>query len=141
MEAKEYLESYRLIQTRINVLIAEIERLRAEAESVSINLDGMPKGQSSMDKISRLVAEIADYESTLSDELSGLYIRRMRIITQLGKLKSHKHQLLLQKRYIECKSWEHIAVEMGITYRHCLRLHGSALYEFNTILRGGKNAN
>ena len=46
MEAKEYLESYRLIQTRINVLIAEIERLRTEAESVSINLDGMPKGQS-----------------------------------------------------------------------------------------------
>ena len=134
MEAKEYLESYRLIQTRINVLMAEIERLRAEAESVSINLDGMPKGQSSMDKISRLVAEIADYESTLTDELSGLYIRRMRIITQLGKLKSHKHQLLLQKRYIECKSWETIAYEMDISWRHCYRLHGSALIEFGKVM-------
>lgn len=134
MEAKEYLESYRLIQTRINVLMAEIERLRAEAESVSINLDGMPKGQSSMDKISRLVAEIADYESTLTDELSGLYIRRMRIITQLGKLKSHKHQLLLQKRYIECKSWETIAYEMNISWRYCYMLHGSALAEFDHIL-------
>jgi len=135
MEAKEYLESYRLIQTRINVLMSEIERLRAEAESVSINLDGMPKGQSSMDKISRLVAEIADYESTLTDELSGLYIRRMRIITQLGKLKSHKHQLLLQKRYIECKSWETIAYEMDITWRHCYRLHGSALAEFQEVMK------
>ena len=134
MEAKEYLESYRLIQTRINVLMSEIERLRAEAESVSINLDGMPKGQSSMDKISRLVAEIADYESTLTDELSGLYIRRMRIITQLGKLKSHKHQLLLQKRYIECKSWETIAYEMDISWRHCYRLHGSALIEFGKVM-------
>lgn len=134
MEAKEYLESYRLIQTRINVLMSEIERLRAEAESVSINLDGMPKGQSSMDKISRLVAEIADYESTLTDELSGLYIRRMRIITQLGKLKSHKHQLLLQKRYIDCKSWETIAYEMNISWRYCYMLHGSALAEFKEVM-------
>lgn len=134
MEAKEYLESYRLIQTRINVLMAEVERLRAEAESVSISLDGMPRGTATDDKMSRLVAEMADLEATLTDEMSGLYVRRMRIITQLGKLKSHKHQLLIQKRYIECKSWEHIAVEMDITWRHCYRLHGSALAEFQEVM-------
>lgn len=134
MEAKEYLESYRLIQTRINVLMSEIERLRAEAESVSIDLDGMPRGTATDDKMSRLVAEMADLEATMTDELSGLYIQRMRIITLLGKLKSHKHQLLLQKRYIECKSWELIAVEMDITWRHCYRLHGSALSEFKEVM-------
>ena len=139
MEAKEYLESYRLIQTRINVLMAEVERLRAEAESVSIDLDGMPKGTADNNKMSRLVAEMADLEATLTDEMSGLYVRRMRIITQLGKLKSHKHQLLLQKRYIECKSWEHIAVEMDITWRHCYRLHGSALAEFKEVMDASAN--
>ena len=135
MEAKEYLDSYRLIQTRINVLMAEVERIRAEAESVSIDLDGMPKGTADNNKMSRLVAEMADLEATLTDEMSGLYVSRMRIITQLGMLKSHKHQLLLQKRYIECKSWEHIAVEMDITWRHCYRLHGSALAEFEKIMQ------
>ena len=112
MGAKEYLESYRLIQTRINVLRAEIERLRAEAESVSINLDGMPRGTATDDKMSRIIAEMTDMESTFAQELSGLYIKRMRIITQLGELKNHKHQRLLQLRYIDCKSWEHIAYEM-----------------------------
>ena len=134
MEAKEYLESYRLIQTRINVLMSNIERLRAEAESVSISLDGLPRGTATSDKMSRIVAEMADLESTLMDEMSGLFIRRQRIITQLGMLKSHKHQLLLQKRYIECKSWEHIAVEMDISWRYCYMLHGSALAEFDHIL-------
>ena len=134
MEAKEYLDSYRLIQTRINVLMSNIERLRAEAESVSISLDGLPRGTATSDKMSRIVAEMADLESTLMDEMSGLFIRRMKIITQLGQLKSHKHQLLLQKRYIECKSWEHIAVEMDITWRHCYRLHGSALAEFQEVI-------
>jgi hypothetical protein len=137
MEAKEYLESYRSIQTRINVLMAEIERLRAEAESVGFDIDGMPKGTANNDKMSRIVAQMVDLESMITEELSGLYIRRMRIITLLGKLKSHKHQLLLQKRYIECKSWEHIAVEMDITWRHCYRLHGSALAEFQEVLNNG----
>ena len=135
MEARNYLESYKQIQTRINVLQAEINRLRTEAESVSINLDGMPKGQGGNDKLSRIVADMADLESTLLAEMSGLYIRRQRIITQLGMLKSHKHQLLLQKRYLECKSWEAIAYEMDITWRHCYRLHGSALAEFEEILQ------
>ena len=135
MEARNYLESYKQIQTRFNVLQAEINRLRTEAESVSINLDGMPKGTANDDKLSRIVAEMADLESTLMEEMSGLFIRRMKIITQLGMLKSHKHQLLLQKRYIECKSWEHIAVEMDITWRHCYRLHGSALAEFEKIMQ------
>ena len=138
MDAKGYLESYRLIQTRINVLMAEVERLRAEAESVSINLDGMPRGTATDDKLSRLVAEMADLESTLTDELSGLYIRRMKIITMLGLMKNHKHQLLLQKRYIDCKSWEHIAVEMDISWRYCYMLHGSALAEFEKILEKNK---
>lgn len=134
MEAKEYLETYRLIQTRINVLMSEIERLRAEAESVSINLDGMPRGTATDDKMSRIVAEMADLEATFMNELSGLYTKRLRIITLLGKLKSHKHQLLLQKRYIECKSWEHIAVEMDISWRYCYMLHGSALAEFQEVM-------
>jgi len=134
MVAKEYLESYKQIQTRINVLQSEINRLRTEAESVSINIDGMPKGTATDDKLSRIVSVMADLEKTMLDEMSGLYIRRMRIITLLGKLKSHKHQLLLQKRYIECKSWERIAVEMDITWRHCYRLHGSALAEFQEVL-------
>lgn len=139
MDAKEYLESYKLIQTRINVLRAEIERLRAEAESVGINLDGMPKGQGSNDKLAQLAVQIADCESVLLEELSGLFTRKIRIISQLGKLKEHKHQLLLQKRYLECKSWETVAYEMDITSRYCFMLHESALAEFANIIQGGMN--
>ena len=137
MTAKEYLETYRIMQTRINVLMAEIERLRTEAESVSISLDGLPKGSAYDDKTARLVAQMADYEHTLQSEMAGLWLRRMKIIAELGQLKNHKHQRILHLRYIDCKSWEHIAVEMGITWRHCYRLHGSALNEFDTIMHTG----
>ena len=135
MNAREYLESYKQIQTRINVLMAEIERLRAEAESVSIDLDGMPRGTATSDKMSRIVSEMADLESTITEELFGLYMRRMRIISELGELKSPKHQQLLHLRYIDCKSWETIAYEMDISWRYCYMLHGSALAEFERIMK------
>lgn len=137
MTAKEYLEQYRIMQTRVNVLMAEIERLRVEAESVSINLDGLPKGSAYDDKTARLVAQLADHEHTLQEELSGLWLKRMQIIDELGRMKNHKHQQILHLRYIDCMSWEHIAVEMGITWRHCYRLHGSALNEFDIMMHTG----
>lgn len=138
MTAREYLESYKIMQTRINVLTAEIERLRAEAESMSISLDGMPKGQGTQDKTARLAVQLAECETVLQSEMSGLWSRRMRIIEELGMLKSHKHQKLLHLRYIDCKSWELIAVEMDITWRHCYRLHGSALAEFEKVMQTQK---
>ena len=134
MESKEYLESYRRIAERLKVLMAEIERLRAEAESVSLNLDGMPHGKGKDDKTARLAIQLAEMETKLQGELSTLWSKRMEIINLLGKMQKRKHRTLLHKRYIECKSWEVIAYEMGISWRHCYRLHGSALNEFNDIM-------
>ena len=135
MDAKQYLEEYKIIQTRLNVLQAEIERLRAEAESVSINLDGMPHGRGTADKTARLAVQLAEMETQMQEEMSTLWSKRMEIINLLGKMQKHKHQTLLHKRYIECKSWEVIAYEMGISWRHCYRLHGSALNEFSEVMK------
>ena len=134
MTANEYLEQYKIMQTRLNVLIAEIERLRTEAEGASVRLDGLPTGTGEPDKTARLAAQLADHETVLQSEMSALWIRRMKIIAELGQLKNHKHQQILHKRYIECKSWEHIAVEMDISWRYCYMLHGSALAEFQEVM-------
>lgn len=135
MTAKEYLEQYKHIKKRIEVLQDTIEQLRTEAESVSINLDGMPHGQGKGDRLERLAIQLADMESKLQEEMSGLWSKRMEIINLLGKMHNHKHQVLLHKRYIECKSWEVIAYEMGISWRYCYMLHGSALNEFGEVLK------
>ena len=135
MESKEYLEQYKRIAERMKVLTVEIERLRTEAESVSINLDGMPKGTGKGDRLERLAIQLAEMESKLQEEMSECWSKRMEIINLLGKMQKHKHQTLLHKRYIECKSWEVIAYEMGISWRYCYMLHGSALNEFAEVMK------
>ena len=50
MTAKEYLQDIKKIRRRVKLLQAEVERLRADAESVSINLDGMPRGKGKEDR-------------------------------------------------------------------------------------------
>lgn len=138
MNAKEYLMRYRNYDARIKILQAEIEALRTQAEGMSINLDGLPKGQGAKDKTARLAILLAECETKLTEELSAAWKVRMEIVETLGKL-SYKHQRLLHEHYIQNKTWEVVAVDMGITWRYCYMLHGSALNELNQILNSEEN--
>ena len=133
MNAKEYLMQYKRTATRLKVLEAEIRAMRTEAESISIKLDGMPKG-SSKGTWENIAVTLADRETEYQKEYAELWKLRMQIIETLGKLSS-KHQQLLYSKYIQGKTWEHIAVDMDITWRHCYRLHGSALVELDKVLK------
>lgn len=135
MNAKEYLLEIKKIRKRVNLLQTEIERLRTDAESVSINLDGMPKG-SGKGTWENLAIQLAECESVLMKELSVLWSKQMKAIMLLDKLKP-KHQMILTEYYIEDKTWEQIAYEQGYTWRHCYRLHGSALIEFERVMQDG----
>lgn len=135
MNAKDYLQQYRLMDERIRILQAEVERLRADAESVSINLDGLPRGSSSNDKTARLAVMLAECETKLQEELSRLWSKRIEIIDKISKLNEPKYQTILYSRYIEGKTWETIAYEMDITWRYCYMLHGYALEKLNKIIQ------
>lgn len=133
MTAKEYLMQIKQIRRRVNLLQTEVDRLRTDAESVSINLDGMPKGKGK-GTWENLAIQLAECESVLQKELSALWAKQMEAIMLLGKLKP-KHQKILTEYYIADKTWERIAYEQDITWRHCYRLHGSALAELERVMR------
>lgn len=134
MNAKEYLQQYRTIEERVRILQAEVEKLRADAESMSINLDGMPRGSATNDKTARLAVMLAECESKLQSELSRLWSMRLEIVATISELREPKYQTILHSRYIEGKTWETIAYEMGITWRYCYMLHGHALDKLNKII-------
>ena len=134
MTAREYLQTIKERRDRIKILMEEIEQLRTDAESVSINLDGMPRnnGQSSFEK---LAIELAETESKLTQEMSGLWTDVMEAHSLIGQMSSPQRQQILTKRYLKGQRWEEIAYEMHFSWQHCFRVHGLALSELDKILK------
>lgn len=134
MTAREYLQTIRDGRERIKVLLEEIEQLRTDAESVSINLDGMPRnnGQSSFEK---LAIQLAEAETQLTDEMSGLWSETMKAHRLIGQVSNSQRQQILTKRYLKNQRWEEIAYEMHFSWQHCFRVHGLALAELDKILQ------
>ena len=134
MTAREYLQTIRDRRERIKVLLEEIEQLRTDAESVSINLDGMPRnnGQSSFEK---LAIQLAEAETQLTDEMSGLWSETMKAHRLIGQVSNSQRQQILTKRYLKNQRWEEIAYEMHFSWQHCFRVHGLALAELDKILQ------
>ena len=134
MTAREYLQTIKEKRERIKTLEEEIEQLRTDAESVSINLDGMPRnnGQSSFEK---LAIQLAEADSKLTQEMSGLWSEVMRAHSLIGQMSSSQRQQILTKRYLKGQRWEEIAYEMHFSWNHCFRVHGLALAELDKILK------
>ena len=137
MTAKEYLQTIKDKRERIRILLEQIEQLRTDAESVSINLDGMPRnnGQTSFEK---LAIQLAETESKLTEEMSGLWSETMKAHNLIGQLSSAQRQRILTKRYLNGQRWEEIAYEMHFSWQHCFRVHGMALAELDKILQNNK---
>ena len=137
MTAREYLQTIKDKRERIRILLEQIEQLRTDAESVSINLDGMPRnnGQTSFEK---LAIQLAETESKLTEEMSGLWSETMKAHNLIGQLSSPQRQRILTKRYLNGQRWEEIAYEMHFSWQHCFRVHGMALAELDKILQNNK---
>lgn len=134
MTAREYLQTIKDKRDRIRILMEEIEQLRTDAESVSINLDGMPRnnGQSSFEKVA---IQLAETESKLTQEMSDLWSEVMKAHSLIGQMSSSQRQQILTKRYLKGQRWEQIAYEMNFSWQHCFRVHGMALAELDKILK------
>lgn len=132
--AREYLEQYKALEARVRILQAEVERIRTDAEGLHINLDATPKGSGKNDKLARLAIMLAERETELQEELTKAWSVRIDIVKNLEALQDHKQQTLLYAKYIEGKTWETIAYEMGYTWRHCHRIHGRALQKLESII-------
>lgn len=98
-----------------------------------INYDKGPvQGGSHHDSMADIVAKCIDKEREINKQTDGLIDLRHKIIGEINQLSDPVHIELLFKRYVEYKTWEQIAVEMGYTIRWVYSLHGSALQEFES---------
>lgn len=129
-QAKKFFQEIRNIDKQIDVKCEQLEQLKALATKVTATMSDIsakPSGvsrsmENSVDKIIMLQNEInADI-----DRLVDLKREANGVIRQIP---NEKYRRVLESRYLLGKTWESIAVGMGITYQGVCKLHGKALQE------------
>ena len=134
MTAKEYLRQIELLNAKISRRQKQIDELHALAEG-----NGSPslseRVQTSMDgdKMSDAVSKYVDLESELEEMVCDLMVLKNRIIGEIEELDDVRYVQILEKRYVDCMTFEQIAVDMHMDIRHIFRLHGYALLKFERI--------
>lgn len=134
MKAKEFLSMIRHKDTVIGNLISEKEYLEDAMCGVKGLRYDLDKIQSSPDpdRMAGMLARIEEKEKEIRRRIDDLIDFRSKCVEMINGLQDDGLIAVLYKRYIEFRSWEQIAEDLGYSVRHVLRLHGEALIAFST---------
>ena len=127
MTVKEYFQKGR----KLNFEIKELIIAKNNAFDMACSETAAPSGervQTSTKNSSELkFINYSQYVETIEKRVMELCEYRLNMLRLISKLDNVLHRTLLIDRYINCLSWEEIALCMEMTERHIYRLHGNAL--------------
>ena len=124
MTMKEWFSRCR----RLDKLLDELQQQRREewerVTSVTANLTAdVVDGTKDPHKFDRY----AELDDMIASEIRELLDIKCEVKAVIMQIPDYRYRDVLDKRYIDMKSWEQIAVEMNYTYRRVTQLHGEAL--------------
>lgn len=137
MTPKEYLSRYAWLDMQINSKQEQADTLRARARSVSspiIGTDTHSGNGRHSDPIGEITQKIVDLEQEINRDIDQLVDIQTEIRTVISRISDDVLRTLLEKKYLNCKSLELIAVEMSYSYRQICRLHGKALNAVKDVI-------
>lgn len=131
MTTKEYLGQISRLNRMINNKLTEIAQLKDMAVSISAPQSGeRVQTTPNFDKIGTKYAKIDEMERKIDGMVDELVDKKEKIIQQIGSMEDENTYNILFARYIEKKTFEVIATEMKYSWRQVVRLHGTALKQF-----------
>ena len=135
MKAKEYLSQAYRLDNCINSKIDQVASLNDLATKCTSNITEMPKapnqGSSAM---ADAVVKIIDLQAAINRDIDRLVDLKCELMKTILAVDDIDCQLLLEGRYLCYKSWEQIAVEMGLRVRRVYDIHSAALEKVEKIL-------
>lgn len=135
IKTRKYLQKLRLLDTRINQKIKELDTLRLKTRSVnSIDFSQEKVKKKVSDAyFAKIIRQIADFEKEINTELDRFIYEKHKIINQIQALDNDLYVSILFKRYIEFKNFKVISKEISYTYDYTGVLHKKALNAFAKI--------
>lgn len=131
MTAKQYMNRVRKIDREIEALLHLSESTRESLESITQNYEA-DGAQSTKNphKYDRLV----ELDDLINQKINEQIALKAEILKTILKLNDRRHRLVLIEYYLNCKTWEQVAVDIHYSWRQTMNLHGNALQEIQKIL-------
>ena len=80
-----------------------------------------------------MVSKMVDLEKEAQEYVNTYTELRRKVIMQIDSMPKENHYRVLFAKYIEDKTFDVIADEMGYSWRQIIRIHGAALAEFEKM--------
>lgn len=106
------LNRYRDLKKEIDDTALRILRLRDKATSITQTVTGMPLVSGVTDKTA-IAADIADAQTELEQRQAELVKEYLRLQRFISSVEEPQMRLIVQKRFIDSKSWQMIALSLG----------------------------
>jgi hypothetical protein len=133
-DVKRHLNRIRRQEYLMRSMEREMVQVRADMVSLqAAPLGGRVSGSKTSDMADRYI-KLEQYEQRVGRAWDRLIVLREQGKGRIQLIEDPVMQAVLYDRYINCLSWESIAVGTGYTYRRVLQLHGSALIELTDKL-------
>ena len=127
-----FLRSARPIQIRIRSIKARLATLKDLAQSITPQMSEAPggsKGRNS-DRVGEVASAIADLESELSEEILDFFRVTNTINAAINAfVQDELSRSIFKARYVNCGTWDAVAVECYVSRRWAQTLHDRALPE------------
>lgn len=127
MTAKQYLSRAFGLRRRIAAKEIHLEELRAQAEHITADLTGMPRGSGSSSPVERIAVMIADLEWEIHMDWLDLIQYEGEIRRAIEAVEDPLAQQVLSLRYLSFKTWREIADLTHYSSRQVYRQHAKGL--------------
>ena len=143
MTVKEYLgQAYRL-SLKIDSNMQEIAYLRDVAtRGTSRRLATQQSGTEGRSFMENTVVKLVDLERAVEADQRRLALARQQVAAVIGYLPEGSCRKLLTLRYVDCREWLEVAVNLGLCWERMQRLHSKALATVKAylLLRRGRDS-
>ena len=129
LTAKEYLSRYRTLNDSINAKLAQVEELRRKAQTVGGGNGTGAHSTQPHSRVADITDRLVDLEREINEEIDRSVDLQREIRAAIAAVPEERLRTLLELRYINCMTFEQIAVSMHYSYKQVCRLHGKALLE------------
>lgn len=135
MNAEKYMRQYQECRKRISRLEERIQILDDLMSHITPEMNS-DRVQSSHppDKLGELVARKSDLMNEIAGEISTALDLMNEIEDVINRVEPVGYQIILQKRYIRCETWEHIAEDLCYSPQWICILHRRALKEVEKLI-------